>query len=187
MLHWRSSGRFDVSEELTKFIAESGFSIIGRFDATLLEARQEVRDMCAADKCQAFGRSWSCPPACGSLEEYQRLFQRYQTGYLFQTVAEMEDPFDYEGIERGSKEHKRRVNDLADRIAGTERDILLLGAGACTLCETCTYPDAPCRFPEKTFTSMEASGLVVYDVCKLADVPYYHGKNTIAFCGCALE
>ncbi|MDR1183914.1 MAG: DUF2284 domain-containing protein [Coriobacteriales bacterium] len=176
-----------MSEELTKLIAESGFPIIGHFDPALLEVRQEVRDMCAADKCHAFGKSWSCPPACGSIEKYQVLFQRYHTGYLFQTVAEMEDAFDYEGIEKGGEEHKHCFNDLAGRIAETGRDILLLGAGTCTLCETCTYPDAPCRFPEKAFTSMEASGLVVYDVCKLADVPYYHGKNTIAFCGCVLE
>jgi predicted metal-binding protein len=176
-----------VSEDLTEFIAKSGFSIIGRFDPTLLEVRQEVRDMCAVDKCHAYGRSWSCPPACGELEEYQKLFRRYQTGYLFQTVAEMEDAFDYEGIERGSGEHKQRFNNLADRVAETGRDILLLGGGTCTLCETCTYPDAPCRFPKKAFTSMEATGLVVYDVCKLADIPYYHGENTVAFCSCALE
>jgi hypothetical protein len=37
------------------------------------------------------------------------------------------------------------------------------------------------------FPSMEATGLIVYDVCGLTDLPYYHGPNTIAFCSCALE
>jgi predicted metal-binding protein len=176
-----------MSTELKELIKASGFSEIGSFDPDVLVVRPEVRDMCVADRCHAFGKSWSCPPACGSIEKYRELFRRYHKGYLFQTIATMEDAFDYEGIEQGSKEHKRRFNDLVERVSHTQRDILLLGSGACSLCEQCTYPDAPCRHPDKVFPSMEATGLVVYDVCALTDIPYYHGPNTIAFCGCALE
>jgi predicted metal-binding protein len=176
-----------MAKRLEALIRESGFASVGRFDPAALNARQEVRDMCAADKCQAFGKSWSCPPACGSLEEHQALFKRYRSGYVFQTIAHMEDAFDYEAIERASAEHGRRFNDLVDRVSAASEDILLLGAGSCTLCETCTYPDEPCRFPHKVFPSMEASGLLVSDVCELAAIPYNHGPNTIAFCSCALE
>jgi predicted metal-binding protein len=176
-----------MSAELIGLIKESGFFAVGRFDPADLVVRSEVRDMCAADRCHAFEKSWLCPPACGSLEDYRELFENYHVGYLFQTVAKMEDAFDYPGIEKGSKEHARRLNDLADRVSRSKRDILLLGAGACTLCETCTYPDAPCRHPQKAFPSMEATGLIVYDVCALTDLPYYHGPLTIAFCSCALE
>jgi predicted metal-binding protein len=176
-----------MSEDLRRLIRESGFSAIGCFDPAKLVVRSEVRDMCAADRCHAFAKSWSCPPACGSLEDYQELFRRYHTGYLFQTIANMEDEFDYQGIEDGSREHWRRFNDLVRRVGATGRDILLLGSGACRLCETCTYPDAPCRHPEQASTSMEAAGLIVYDVCEMTDLPYYHGRNTVAFCACALE
>ncbi|MDR1185028.1 MAG: DUF2284 domain-containing protein [Coriobacteriales bacterium] len=176
-----------MTKKLTELIKASGFGDIACFDPSQLVARPEVREMCAADKCNAFGKSWSCPPACGSLESYQEMFARYRMGYLFQTVTVMEDPFDYASIERGSAEHKRRFDDLAKRVSLSKRDILLLGAGTCTLCETCTYPSAPCRYPERAFPSMEAAGLVVYDVCALTDMPCHHGPNTIAFCSCALE
>jgi predicted metal-binding protein len=180
-----------MSTELIDLIKMSGFSTVGHFDPAQLVVHPEVRAMCAADRCHAFGKSWSCPPACGSIEEYQALFKRYHTGYLFQTIATMEDSFDYDGIERGSNEHARRLNDLANRAhrvkASLNRDILILGAGSCTLCEVCTYPDAPCRYPQKVFPSMEATGLIVNDVCELSAVPYYHGPHTIAFCSCALE
>ncbi|MDR1083234.1 MAG: DUF2284 domain-containing protein [Coriobacteriales bacterium] len=176
-----------MSAELKSHIEKSGFSTIGCFDPAKLEIRPEVREMCAADKCHEFGKNWMCPPACGSLEKYQTLLKRYHTGYLFQTVAEMEDAFDYPGIEEGSRTHQQRLNDLVKHISHTEQDILLLGAGACKLCEPCTYPNAPCRNPKRAIPSMEATGLVVYDVCELANIPYYHGPNTIAYCSCALE
>lgn len=172
--------------ELEKLIRDSGFALVGRFDASGLEARDEVRDMCVVDTCHSYNRSWSCPPACGSIEHFKEKLKGYDTGYLFQTVAEMDDAFDYEGIVRGGKEHARRLAALLDRIDEAEGDVLVLGAGACSLCETCTYPDTPCRYPHKTLVSMEAAGLVVSDVCALADIPAYHGKGTVAFCGCVL-
>jgi predicted metal-binding protein len=53
-------------------------------------------------------------------------------------------------------------------------------------CKTCTYPDAPCRFPEKMSASMEALGMVVSDVCKDNKLPYYYGAGTLTFVGCVL-
>jgi hypothetical protein len=62
-----------------------------------------------------------------------------------------------------------------------------MGSGGCGMqCAKCTYPDQPCRFPDKAFTSMEAYGLLVTDVCKSADTPYYYGRNTVTFTGCVL-
>ena len=172
--------------ELEKLIKDSGFDTIGSFDASQLEARDEVRDMCAVDRCHHYDKNWSCPPACGSVEFYRKKFKRYSTGYLFQTIARMRDAFDYEGIETGSKEHKQRLMALQDNLKTVKDEIWILGAGTCPLCETCTYPDAPCLHPDRRLVSMEAAGLVVSDVCALANVPYYHGEKTIAFCSCAL-
>ncbi|HBT96067.1 MAG TPA: metal-binding protein [Coriobacteriia bacterium] len=193
--------------DICEIICSCGFSAVGRFDAGSLDSREEVRDMCAADKCAAYNRSWSCPPACGDLNHFQALLRRYKTGHVIQTVVLMEDPFDYEAIEAGMREHVDRTRVLFDRLIasgkpaaiwarseeesplpeGSEGEFLLLGAGACTICVSCTYPDAPCIFPEKVYPSMEAAGLLVSDVCDRAEVPYYHGPGTIAFCSCVLE
>ena len=83
---------------------------------------------------------------------------------------------------------KRRVLDLAEAIegAGLSAESMTLTAGACTLCATCTYPDEPCRFPDRRLVSMEAAGLVVSEVCELAAVPYNHGPLTITYSGCVL-
>ena len=63
---------------------------------------------------------------------------------------------------------------------------LPLSAGTCTLCPTCSCPDAPCRHPARALISMEAAGLLVSEVCEAAGIPYYHGKGTISFTSCIL-
>ena len=49
-----------------------GFDAAAAFDPAILEARQDVRDMCNADKCMIFGKNWGCPPHCGTVEECQK-------------------------------------------------------------------------------------------------------------------
>ena len=65
-------------------------------------------------------------------------------------------------------------------------DLLAIGAGACTKCKECTYPDAPCRFPKEAFASMEAYGMLVVQVCKDNHMKYYYGPETIAYTSCFL-
>ena len=65
-------------------------------------------------------------------------------------------------------------------------EALAAGAGCCTVCRECTYPDAPCRFPEQKMSSMEALGMLVLEVCKANGLPYFYGENTIAYTSCFL-
>jgi predicted metal-binding protein len=197
--------------DFIQLIEKCGFSVVGRFNASELEVRPEVRDMCSADLCVSYGKNWQCPPACGDLDYFREQFKLHETGYVFQTVGYMEDEFDYEAIQAALQKHTKRLNKLFKKItalnaaaegATTSSEssisspnslkptraeaILLLGAGACKLCETCTCPNEPCRNPHKTFPSMEAAGLFISEVCTLAKIPYYHGSGTIAFCSCVL-
>ena len=50
---------------------EVGFETVEPLNVETLHAMVEVRDMCATDKCDAYGKNWSCPPACGTLDELQ--------------------------------------------------------------------------------------------------------------------
>lgn len=172
--------------QLKHLIEESGFEGIGEFDPKALVTRQEVRDMCIANSCDQYGKSWACPPAIPGHEEYQELFFTYAGGFVFQTVAQMEDDFDYESIEAAQKLHAERFEKLSEAVKGLSLETMLFAAGSCKLCNQCTYPDNPCVHPEKVFPSLEACGLVVSEVCELAQVPYYHGRGTVAFIGGAL-
>lgn len=180
------------------FAQSFGFESVGTLSASALVAREDVRDMCAADRCHAYGKNWACPPGCGDIDSFQKLFESRDRAIIVQTVRTLEDEFDIEGMEEAVTLHKERFDAYAEEVrkarskakegsSGAEEVApLFLTAGACTICPTCSYPSEPCRFPERALVSMEASGLLVSEVCTLAEMEYYHGKGTISYTGCVL-
>lgn len=173
---------------IEELAVKQGFECMGTCDAKKLVARPEVRAMCSVDKCRVYGRSWACPPVCGDIEDFERLMHEFDHCLVVQTIAELEDEFDIETMGEASERAKERVLNLTRALAdaGLGDKTKTFTAGTCTLCETCTYPDAPCRFPDKQLVSMEAAGLVVSEVCTMAGIPYNHGPQTIAYSGCVL-
>lgn len=176
-----------TKERAIALAEEVGFSHNGIFPVAKMRFLPEVRDMCAADKCHMYGKCWSCPPGCGTIEDSRRKAADYNWGILLQSTGDMEDDFDVEVMMETEEQEKDRLNAFVARLKEEgETEYLPMGAGACGLCEKCTYPDAPCRFPDRMITSMEAYGLVVAEVCQLADTPYYYGPLTITYSSCVL-
>ena len=174
---------FDNLAELAK---ECGFTHTAPLDIGTLQFMQEIRDMCNPDKCDRYGKSWSCPPACASLEEMRERVRSYGGGLLVQTVGELEDSYDWEGIMDTGARHKEYFQRMYDALRKDEAQVLAMGAGACSLCDPCTYPSEPCRFPDKASASMEACGLYVSKVCTDNGLAYNYGQNKIAFTSCFL-
>ena len=174
------------TNKIEELALAQGFDCLGTCSAKELVAREEVRAMCAANTCQMYEHSWACPPACGDIEEFQQLFDERELCIVTQCVAQLADSFDFEAMVLAEARQKKSTEELAKKIGDAGIDALVLTAGTCTLCKECTYPDAPCRMPEKRLVSMEAAGLVVSEVCGAANVAYNHGTNTLAYTGCVL-
>ena len=164
----------------------NGFDFIAPLCMEALRPLPQVREMCASGRCQRYNRSWSCPPACGSLEETARRMALYRKGIVVQTLGRLADDFDSEGIAGTQLRHTRAFAALARQCRCIEPDCLPLTAGSCNLCHKCTWPDKPCRFPEKRLSSMEAYGLLVSDVCLRSGLKYNYGAGTISFTSCIL-
>lgn len=173
-------------EELKQLALSAGFTHAAKLDVDKIELQQAVRDMCATNQCGQYGRNWSCPPACGSLEECRRRLANYRLGILVQTVGNLEDSFDYEAMMELEARHKKQFVHLHDLLLDASADILPIGVGCCNRCTTCTYPDTPCRMPDKCISSMEAYGMMVMQVCKDCGVDYYYGPNRLAYTSCIL-
>lgn len=73
-----------------------------------------------------------------------------------------------------------------EELHASQFSFLPLGTGCCMICETCTYPDTPCRFPQKKISSMEAYGMLVSEICQKNQLKYYYGPNTISYVACVL-
>jgi predicted metal-binding protein len=171
---------------LKNIALDAGFSQVGMLDTASIRLREEVREMCAVNKCGAYGTNWSCPPACGTLDDCARRLKPYPGGLILQTTGTMEDSFDYEAIQRTEQEHAEHMAAFAQKIRPLVPGAMLLGAGTCRRCPTCTYPDASCRFPAEMHSSMEAYGIVVTELCQDNGLLYYYGPGTLTFVGCVL-
>jgi predicted metal-binding protein len=174
------------TSELIRGALDAGFSQAGELNVAALVFMPEVRDMCGADRCRQYGKNWRCPPACGSIEEAAERAAKYSYGIIVQTIGKMEDDFDYNAMVESGEKHKLNFINLIQTLKTRYDDILPMGAGACNICEACTYPDEPCRFPEKSYSSMEAYGLWVSKVCEISGIPYNNGKRTITYTSCYL-
>jgi predicted metal-binding protein len=171
---------------LVKEACNEGFSNAGKLNVAALVFMPEIRDMCRADRCNHYNKNWRCPPACGSIEDAAKKAAEYSFGIIVQTTGRMEDDFDFETIQETGAKHKKNFASLVEKLKARYTDILPMGAGTCTLCEQCGYPDEPCRFPDKSISSMEAYGLWVSKVCELSEIPYNYGKSTITYTSCYL-
>jgi predicted metal-binding protein len=165
---------------------DAGFDDAGFLNVPGLEFLQEVRDMCAADKCHNYNRSWSCPPAAPSLDEMRSKVLGYSGGLLVQTVGKLEDSLDFDGMMDAAHRHMGNFDRLWDLLRPEYPNLYPMGAGGCSKCNPCAYPDAPCRFPDKLTYSMEACGLLVSRVCTDNGMKYNHGKDTICYSACFL-
>jgi predicted metal-binding protein len=173
-------------EALKEEALSCGFSHVGDLNADTIVLRPEVRAACAENKCHSYGKNWVCPPGCGTLEECGEQIHSYKRGLILQTTGEMEDSFDVEAMMELAERQGKNMSEFASRIRKRYPGALVLGDGQCRNCKTCTYPDAPCRFPEKRSSAMEAYGMVVSEVCAKNDIPYYYGPGTLTYVGCIL-
>ena len=165
---------------------ESGFTVAEPIDVKTLKFLPDVRSMCAADRCQSYGKTWSCPPACGELSDWEEKASHFSKGLVLQTVGDREDSYDFEAMMEVAEENKQQFDIFTEKLRAMGADFLAMSAGTCTRCDQCTYPDAPCRFPEKLYPSMEACGLFVSGVCSDNGIKYYYGDDKIAYTCCLL-
>lgn len=172
-------------DSFCKLAREIGFDEAKPLKVATLKPMKSVRDMCAEDKCRAYQKNWTCPPAIGTLEECEARMQCYSYGILLQTVGHLQKRIDSRTIRDTERRHMEYFRGFSDKVREVYPDALCLGAGGCRICKTCAFPE-PCRFPEKALSSMEGYGLFVTQVCRDNDLPYYHGEGTITYTACVL-
>ena len=68
--------------------------------------------MCAVNSCGQYGKRWSCPPGCGTLEECTERLQACTLGILVQTCGDIEDGFDFEVMMEVEAEHKAHFSEM---------------------------------------------------------------------------
>ena len=173
-------------DKLKNIAFETGFTEVGELNINELEYETEVRKICESNQCGKYGSSWVCPPATGTLEECKKRVEQYDHMLLLNGKFDLEDSFDFEGMIAGMHEFKKRIENFDRKLKGMVDSYLILGNEGCSRCEKCTYPDAPCRFPEKLYQTVEGYGFNVSKMAASAGMKYNNGQNTITYFGALL-
>ncbi len=162
-----------------------GFTHAFPLNPAVLAARADVRAMCAADKCGAYGKNWTCPPHCGDLSQCQARMRSFSHGILLQTVGQLAKDIDTRGYRAVEQAHLTAFSAFCRELRKDYPGALCLGTGGCRICKSCAWPE-PCRFSEEAVSSMEAYGLFVTEVCRSCGAQYHHGPRTITYTACVL-
>ena len=140
----------------------------------------ELRKACEVNSCGRYGRNYTCPPHTGTVEELIAQAGVYEDMLLFQTIGQLEDSYDFEGMQDASVVHKALTQGVFDDLE--LEDYLVLGAGGCNICEECgALTDEPCRDPERALASLESYGINVSKTAALAGMKYINGVNTVTY------
>ncbi len=174
----------DIIDMIEERKEELGIQDYGVMNTTDLVISQEVHRMCETNRCGHYGCTWACPPGVGTIEECKERIQRYTNAFVFTTKYDIEDSFDYEGMVEGGKWHDQVSQKIIKLWKNYCHEFLALTHEGCSKCKDCTYPDAPCRFPEDLHPSIEAYGIEAYPLCERAKVKYNNGANTVTYIGC---
>lgn len=165
----------------------------GATKATIIPQEQIVtstafRDICISNGCGMYGKCWMCPPDAGDIDDLIAEVRKYSHGLWYQTIRELEDSFDFEGMSEAGRIHIL----VSQKLQGKIKELLPAGSlhlscGGCRLCDRCTkLDDEPCRMPEKALSSLEAYGIDVYQTTKDTDLKYINGSNTVTYFGVVL-
>lgn len=169
-----------------KTIAESYFGHVKSIQASGIVQHSQVREMCKQNACGFYGKNWTCPPAVASLEELKKQFEPFDGFLVVFEVYPIKSSFDWKGMMAGMDAFKTKLQAMKKAMDETApRDaFLILGAGACGLCKTCTYAEGdPCRQPDDAVVSLEASGIDVMRLMKDHGMKYNNGPNTVTYVG----
>jgi len=142
---------------------------------------RELLKACESNVCGKYDKCWTCPPAVGPMEKQIEKITSFASAFVFTTMYQLEDSFDFDGMVKAKEYHCRLTDDMNERFGKTNP---VYGAGGCTLCEAgggkCVYPE-PCRFPEKIYSSVESAGINVTELSRAGGLRYNNGTATVTY------
>jgi len=175
----------DLSQlaEKAKELGAAAAAVINTSD---IQFSEEFRKLCEQNSCGKYGTNWMCPPAVDTFEESKAKVLKFSEGVVFQSVYNLEDSFDFEGMVKAGEVHEKTFRSILEysQLNIANSFFLALNVGDCKVCKKCTYPDGEeCRYPDRAVASVEAYCIDVNALVTSCDIPYINGPNTVSFVG----
>ena len=151
-----------------------------------LTFKEEVRQICKQE-CPMYGKSWSCPPAVGTVEECRLRCLNYSGAFLFTTIAEVTDIANMEETLQTRFDHEEITRSLGKIFQEEGAEVKLLSSESCAICESCAYCEGKnCRHPEYMIPCIESHGILVTELAEKYDIPFLDSMTTVQWLGLIL-
>lgn len=174
-------------ELLVSAAVEAGAAKAEVIDAKDIVLSAAFRDICRTNQCGCYGRNWSCPPDMGEVEELMEKVRSYPRALLYQTIGQLEDSFDFEGMLEAGKVLSDVGQKLQDAAKALLKADFLHLSGSCRLCEKCArLTGEPCRHPDRMLPSISGFGINVSATCEPTSLRYINGPDTVTNFGILL-
>ena len=136
---------------------------------------ERVRHICQAE-CPMYNKTWACPPAVGPVDQCREKCLAYPEFLMVSTVTEVRDIENLEETLATRPEHEELTRAITDLIRDQGCETMTLSTEACAICAECTYPDGPCRNPDKMFPCVESHGILVTELCEKYGMEFFNGN-----------
>ena len=171
---------------MSKFSIEQEIKLLPIHEYAFLKPEEvifseEVREICEGNSCGMYGTSWACPPAVGSLEECQKQCLEYEDTFIFTTATQIKNSYDVQGWLEARIQHEKLTDKVGEVFRKYTKSPLILSTEGCNVCKSCTYPNEPCRLPEKMYPATEGYGILVMEQAQLCGIKYNNGINTVTY------
>ena len=177
-----------ITEKVIEKMYEYGASQVARIDGKDVPYEVSFRDLCVQNSCGRYGKSYGCPPYIGEAKDMITEAQSYNKAIVYQTIYELEDSYDIEGMLESGIIH----NEIAKKIKtickeDKVEEFIVMGCGSCDKCSRCACLDnKPCYFPEEIMASTDSYCVYVSELAKRCDMKYVNGQNTVTYFGMLL-
>ena len=169
------------NEILDPILAKYPICQYALLDVTEIPFSEKVRYICKS-QCGRYGKSWSCPPAVGEVEECRKRCFLYEKVLVFTTMAEVTDAAIMEETLKTRKNHEAVTRGLCKELEDLGIQCLPLSGESCQICDTCAYPEK-CRHPESMIPCVESYGILVTEIAETCGIEFYTDNRTVTWFG----
>jgi predicted metal-binding protein len=147
---------------------------------------KKCRELCAQNLCGSYGTTWGCPPGVGTAKECLRAVRSFSKAVILIKKFGNIDMSDGGLLERLCTDHQNVCRKFGHMLKREGYSVLPLSDGGCRYCGKCTYPDAPCRFPEQIMTSLSCYGIMMGDYLKTQNLDFAFEDDSVTLYGLIL-
>lgn len=165
---------------LNKELLEEQLSALPLFQYAIMKSEdlmftERVRYVCE-NECPMYNTTWACPPAVGTVEACIGKCACFPEVLMISTVTEVNDIENMRETLATRSEHEAVTREVTELVRSHGCETMTLSTEACSICPKCSYPNEPCRHPDRMYPCVESYGILVTDLCEKAGMEFFNGN-----------